>query len=256
MIVSTVDPLYPWTESAWFRLGLDEQLPLGRVLLIWHCTHEARPCCLNNAIKRGALDTASSSCLALLCFSVLTIFQRWHSTALAAPAHLVIVLILASTLAGILGIMPSAESGAMSPGRSSGVGTGEVAVAALLHRLLPKHAHMFDLHIVPGTMEAPHGFFRVHAKARRVHVEATSPVELASGVHWWLKHHAGCSMSWDSTGGLQIAINAFDAARLDELEASSSDGGGSDTVMRSVPSTFYQNVVTFSYSCAFWGWER
>ncbi|KIZ03038.1 alpha-N-acetylglucosaminidase [Monoraphidium neglectum] len=141
--------------------------------------------------------------------------------------------------------MPSAEGPAPAA-------HPEAPAAALLRRMLPAHAHLFDLRLVPLSPDAPHGHFRVATRARRVAVEGTSPVELASGAHWWLKHHAGCSVSWDATGGPQIDAAAFGAARMDELGGVGSD----ETVRRAVPSTFYQNVVTASYSFAFWDWDR
>ncbi|KAI8466868.1 MAG: tim-barrel domain-containing protein [Monoraphidium minutum] len=158
---------------------------------------------------------------------------------------------------------PSAEGGAapMAPrsaGRAAGAGAatgppGEAAaVAALLKRVLPDHARLFDLRLVPPAPGAPHGHFRVRAAARRVVVEGTSGVELAAGAHWWLKHHAGGSISWDATGGPQAPPAALAAAGLDGLEAAGRD----ETVPRAVPHTFYQNVVTASYSFAFWDWTR
>ena len=153
--------------------------------------------------------------------------------------------------------MPSAE-GPAARTAAAGCATddearaAESAVAALLQRMLPDHAHLFDLHLVAGALDAPHGHFRVSAAGRRVNVEGTSAVELASGAHWWLKHHACCSVSWDATGGPQIDAAAFAPERLGALEA----GGRGETVRRAVPATFYQNVVTASYSFAFWDWDR
>lgn len=85
----------------------------------------------------------------------------------------------------------------------------------------------------------------------RVHVHGSSGVELASGVHWFLKHFAGCSVSWHATGGLQLSHAALSPAALAAMESK-----GLVRVERAVPFSFYQNVVTMSYSMAFWDWDR
>jgi alpha-N-acetylglucosaminidase len=130
----------------------------------------------------------------------------------------------------------------------------EPAAAALLRRLLPeRHARLFDLRLVASLgPDAPHGGFRARTEGCRILVDGTSPVELAAGAHWWLKHRANCSVSWDLTGGPQVDPAAFDPARLAALEAA----GGGYCMPRAVPLTFYQNVVTMSYSFAFWDWDR
>jgi len=146
--------------------------------------------------------------------------------------------------------MPSAEGPAAQRTLAS---ASTAAAAALLKRTLPAYAaDVFDLRIVPATPAAPHGGFRVATEHGRVRVEGTSPVELAAGAHWWLKHRAGGSVSWQLTGGLQLDPAALGPCRLAALEA----GGRDDGVPRAVPLTFYQNVVTASYSFAFWDWER
>jgi hypothetical protein len=76
-------------------------------------------------------------------------------------------------------------------------------------------------------------------------------VELASGVHWFLKYFAGSSVSWNATGGLQLNHGSLTAASLAAMEAK-----GQVRIERAVPFSFYQNVVTMSYSMAFWDWDR
>lgn len=127
------------------------------------------------------------------------------------------------------------------------------AAAALLQRLLPRQQHLFHLSLEqqqqPGL--GPHGWFSVEVARGKVHIHGTSGVELASGVHWFLKYFAGSSVSWGATGGLQLNQDSFTAAALDALEAK-----GKVTIERAVPFSFYQNVVTMSYSMAFWDWDR
>lgn len=67
----------------------------------------------------------------------------------------------------------------------------------------------------------------------------------------FLKYYAECSVSWDLTGGVQVSPASLTPERLAVLEHS-----GAVTVERAVPFSFYQNVVTLSYSMAFWEWDR
>jgi alpha-N-acetylglucosaminidase len=85
----------------------------------------------------------------------------------------------------------------------------------------------------------------------RVHIDGTSGVELASGIHWFLKHFAHCSVSWHATGGPQLNLESLTPAAVASMESK-----GLVRIERAVPFSFYQNVVTLSYSMAFWDWDR
>ncbi len=111
---------------------------------------------------------------------------------------------------------------------------------------------MFNLGLPDAVAWAPYGYFRVGpVESGRVHVQGSSGVELAAGVHWFLKHWVHSSVSWAATGGVQVAPGALDAAALAVLE-----GRAVDEVRRCAPLSVYQNVVTVSYSSAFWEWPR
>lgn len=123
--------------------------------------------------------------------------------------------------------------------------------AQLLHRLLPKQcSSLFRLRLVP-QQPGSHGWFSVQALKGRVHIDGTSGVELASGLHWFLKHWADSSVTWHATGGLQLNHERLTPAAVAALEPK-----GLVRVERAVPFSFYQNVVTLSYSMAFWEWDR
>ena len=123
-------------------------------------------------------------------------------------------------------------------------------VHRLITRFLPEHGSSFKLQLCPQP-QASHGYFTVEVVDQRVHIHGTSGVELASGFHWFLKYFCNSSMSWELTGGSQINPRCMDASNLDRLE-----GKGKIRVHRAVQHTFYQNVVTLSYSMAFWEWDR
>jgi len=63
-------------------------------------------------------------------------------------------------------------------------------------------------------------------------------VELASGVHWFLKERCNSSISWAATGGNQIDVRCLHPAALAAASARPLYHG------RSVPYHYYQNAVT------------
>ncbi|XP_030493952.2 alpha-N-acetylglucosaminidase [Cannabis sativa] len=132
----------------------------------------------------------------------------------------------------------------------------ELAANALLKRLLPPaHEASFAFKIVskddcggqscfilqnhkPSSQDGP-----------QIIVKGTTGVELASGLNWYLKYWCGVHISWDKTGGSQIA-SIPNPGSLPPLK----DGG--IVIKRPVPWNYYQNVVTSSYSFVWWDWER
>lgn len=125
-------------------------------------------------------------------------------------------------------------------------------VHGMLGRLLPQQAHLFRLAICARPHASHPGLFRLRvAPGGCVHIEGTSGVELAAGIHHFLKHWTHSHVSWSITGGVQINAAAFAPAALAQLAARPAE-----TVVRRLPLSYYQNVVTASYSTAFWEWER
>jgi hypothetical protein len=130
----------------------------------------------------------------------------------------------------------------------------QAAAAQLVHRLLgSKHEQLFLLYLDQSGQStgSTHGWFSVQVVKGKVHIHGTSGVELASGVHHFLKYFAGASVSWHATGGLQLSHDRLSPAGLAAMEAKEPV-----RVERAVPFSFYQNVVTMSYSMAFWDWDR
>ena len=64
-------------------------------------------------------------------------------------------------------------------------------------------------------------------------------MELASGLHWYLKYSCGAHISWDKTGGFQIAS-------IPEPESLPFVRDEGLVFKRPVPWNYYQNVVTSS----------
>ncbi|XP_021624819.1 alpha-N-acetylglucosaminidase isoform X2 [Manihot esculenta] len=83
----------------------------------------------------------------------------------------------------------------------------------------------------------------------RFRIKGTTAVELASGLHWYIKYWCGAHISWDKTGGIQI--NSI--PKPGSLPLVKDEGV---VIQRPVPWNYYQNVVTSSYSYVWWNWER
>ncbi|KAK8481335.1 hypothetical protein V6N12_041558 [Hibiscus sabdariffa] len=131
----------------------------------------------------------------------------------------------------------------------------ESAAKALLRRLLPTHFHSFGFKIVSKDVCGGQGCFLIEnysgssQKGPEITIRGTTAVEIASGLHWYIKYFCGAHVSWDKTGGVQLA-----SVPKPGLLPRVKDGGV--LVQRPVPLNYYQNVVTSSYSYVWWDWER
>lgn len=70
-------------------------------------------------------------------------------------------------------------------------------------------------------------------------IRGTAGVEITSGLHWYIKYWCGAHVSWDKTGGIQIA-SVPSPGSLPLVK----DAGV--RIQRPVPWNYYQNVVTSS----------
>jgi hypothetical protein len=123
------------------------------------------------------------------------------------------------------------------------------AVQGLLQRLLPEYQHLFTLKIAPPDTTS--SFFEIEAIDGTIDVYGTSGVEITSGINWFLKYFCNSSVSWEATGGRQLDRSSFSAERMREHELR-----GKVRVERAVTHSYYQNIVTMSYSFTYWDWER
>ncbi|KAL5543474.1 hypothetical protein UlMin_007258 [Ulmus minor] len=131
----------------------------------------------------------------------------------------------------------------------------EVSAKALLKRLLPAHESSFQFKIVSKDACGGHSCFIVSnnnlssQNGPALIIKGNTGVELASGLHWYLKYWCGAHISWDKTGGAQIAS----IPKPGSLPPVGDEGV---VIQRPVPWNYYQNVVTSSYSFVWWDWER
>ncbi|PKI62945.1 hypothetical protein CRG98_016584 [Punica granatum] len=133
--------------------------------------------------------------------------------------------------------------------------TQQSAAYGVLTRLLPSHAQSFDFKIVSKDVCGGTSCFLIKNQNKssedgpEIKIKGTTAVELASGLHWYLKYWCGVHISWDKTGGIQVA-SVPEPGSLPQVK----DEGV--IVQRPVPWNYYQNVVASSYSYVWWDWNR
>ncbi|RCV44741.1 hypothetical protein SETIT_9G399100v2 [Setaria italica] len=171
----------------------------------------------------------------------------------------------------LLAILPSPPAAAAAAGGPSAWGAlrgaagsrraspaeQERAAAGVLLRLLPSHARSFNFQIdSKGSVCGESSCFRISnvvdnsgKGGAEILIQGTTGVELVSGLHWYLKYWCGVHISWDKTGGAQLA-SVPSPGSLPRVK------GEGVKIERPVPWNYYQNVVTSSYSFVWWDWKR
>ncbi|GMY22520.1 alpha-N-acetylglucosaminidase isoform X1, partial [Fagus crenata] len=132
----------------------------------------------------------------------------------------------------------------------------EAAAKAVLKRLLPGcYVPSFQFKIVHHDVCGGQSCFLISnynsssKNGPEIVIKGTTAVEIASGLYWYLKYWCGAHVSWDKTGGVQIAS----IPKPGSLPLVKDNGV---MIQRPVPWNYYQNVVTSSYSFVWWDWER
>lgn len=85
-------------------------------------------------------------------------------------------------------------------------------------------------------------YFELDQKYEKVVVRGNSYVSIATGINWYLKYHANIHLSW----------NGMSAKLPDTLPPVTSKERHETTQQL----RYYLNYCTFSYSMAFWDWDR
>lgn len=91
-------------------------------------------------------------------------------------------------------------------------------------------------------LKADKDFFELDQQGDRVVVRGNNYVSIAAGINWYLKYYAGIHLSW----------NGMKAKLPDTLPPVPRKERHETTL----DYRFYLNYCTFSYSMAFWDWER
>ena len=85
-------------------------------------------------------------------------------------------------------------------------------------------------------------FFELDQKGNKVVVRGNNYISIATGINWYLKYYAGIHLSWN---GMK--------ADLPEVLPTVTKKERHET---NLPYRYAYNYCTFSYSMAFWDWER
>lgn len=130
------------------------------------------------------------------------------------------------------------------------------AACGVLNRLLPSHSSSFEFKIIPKEHCGGELCFKISNHPSysyngypEILIGGTTGVELAAGLHWYLKYWCGAHISWMKTGGAQLA-SVPKAGSLPQVQHAGVE------IRRPVPWSYYQNAVTSSYTFAWWDWER
>ena len=111
-------------------------------------------------------------------------------------------------------------------------------IDALLERIDPGASNKFKTEIIKSDKD----FFEIDSDGDLIVVRGNSPVNIATGINWYLKHYAGIHLSW----------NGMTAPLPDKLPLlTSPERHETDLSQR-----YNFNYCTFSYSMPFWDWAR
>ena len=111
-------------------------------------------------------------------------------------------------------------------------------VADLLERMEPGSSQRIAIECT----ESPEAFFEIDRRAGKPLIRADSPVHAAVGLNWYLKYYCGIHLAWDR----MTASLPEDLPLPEKPERHTAD----------VDFVYDFNYCTYSYSMAFWDWER
>lgn len=111
-------------------------------------------------------------------------------------------------------------------------------VDGLLERICPGASHKFIIQLQKGGND----FFELDQKGNKVVIRGNNYVNIATGLNWYLKYYAGIHLSWNGmTAQLPESLPKVDTPLRKETNLS----------LR-----YDFNYCTYSYTMAFWDWNR
>ncbi len=111
-------------------------------------------------------------------------------------------------------------------------------IAGLLERIDKGASKKILTEAVPSARD----FFEISTKNGKPLIRGNNYVSIASGINWYLKYHVGVHLTWNS---MHVPL-AASLPLVSEPEHHETD----------VKYRYYLNYCTFSYSMAFWTWQR
>ena len=112
-------------------------------------------------------------------------------------------------------------------------------VSDMLDRILPNNADAskFSYQATGDSVQQ----FTISCDGSQIEILGSDNVCVAAGINWYLQHYAGIDISWNSpTATLPTPLPVCEE----------------ETHKASVEWRYYLNFCTYSYSMAFWNWER
>ena len=114
-------------------------------------------------------------------------------------------------------------------------------INGLLERIDKGASKKFKTELVKST-DNNTDYFELDQDKDKVVIRGNHYISIATGVNWYLKYYANIHLSW----------NGMTAKLPDKLpEVKSKERHTTEQLLR-----YYLNYCTFSYSMAFWDWER
>ena len=111
-------------------------------------------------------------------------------------------------------------------------------IDGLLERIDKGASHKFVIELKKGDKD----FFELDQKGKKVVVRGNTYVNIATGLNWYLKYYAGIHLTWN---GMQAKLPDVLPPVEEKLRKET------DLSLR-----YDFNYCTYSYSMAFWDWER
>lgn len=108
----------------------------------------------------------------------------------------------------------------------------------LLERIDPGASKKFIIQVKKGSSD----FFELDQKGDKVVIRGNNYVNIATGLNWYLKYYAGIHLSWNGM-----------TAELPESLPKVSTPVRKET---NLSLRYDFNYCTYSYTMAFWDWER
>lgn len=99
---------------------------------------------------------------------------------------------------------------------------------------------LFD--VTSAEEDSPKDYFEINSEHGKVFITGNSDLSLATGLNWYLKYVAGIHLSWNHP-----------SQKLPQALPLPKEKIRKETSMKN---RYYLNYCTYSYSMAFWNWER